>query len=91
MVGYEPCPTERERGCWLRSPVDFSEYNIYTDYERITPKGIHRYYTLNATQVEINADGIIDSFEKVFLDDSPDAETQIRNFQGPGFKLAGVM
>lgn len=83
MIGYEPCSSERDRGCWLRSKLDLSEFNIHTDYEKSGPTGVHRYYTLNATEFEINADGQIDPFGKVFIDASPDAENSNPQFPGP--------
>ena len=83
MHYYEACTTGRDRGCWLRNTQDLTEYNIYTDYEKITPKGIDRHYTLNATDLKtLNADGIVDACAKVFYNATAGADNS-DPFPGP--------
>jgi hypothetical protein len=64
MVGWQKCSTPGDRGCWLKKGDD--EFNITTNYEIKAPKGITRRYTLNATDLPINADGWDNPGGKVF-------------------------
>lgn len=75
MIGYEYCSNENDRTCWLRSTKDSTVYGISTDYEKLTPTGIHRYYKINATDHRIDADGIVDVSGKAFQLIHPDGKT----------------
>jgi len=43
--GWKSCSRPENRACWLRH-TDGREFNINTDFEKHTPMGIDRYYTL---------------------------------------------
>lgn len=69
MVGWSVCTTPEDRGCWLKKgdstdPKD--RFDIHTNYETRTPKGVTRYYTLVLTDDIINTDGIPSRDAKIF-------------------------
>jgi len=70
LKGWESCNSASNRSCWLTPPKDskvpLAPFDINTDYETIFPEGITRHYHLTTDDVEINADGVIKSFGKVF-------------------------
>ena len=83
MVDYEFCSTDQDRGCWLRNKINHTEYNIYTDYETVTPIGIDRYYIFNTTDFNITADGQVDTHGKAFQLVHPDGTADKPIFPGP--------
>lgn len=58
MKGWEFCSVPGDRECWLRHP-DGRRFDIHTDYENNAPHGKDRYYELEVTDGEYNADGLI--------------------------------
>ncbi|KAK3395258.1 multicopper oxidase-domain-containing protein [Podospora didyma] len=66
MIGWEPCSTEENRGCWLRNPTTGEEFNINTDYEFLAPQGIQRSYVLEISNTSYNADGLDFTEAKLF-------------------------
>ena len=69
LADYEFCSEHNNRTCWLR-PKDpksgLLEYNIETDYESFTPKGVTRKYNLTITNETMYPDGCRNSEMKVF-------------------------
>lgn len=64
LVDYEYCSNSGDRSCWLRKREGArtddglpQEYNIWTDYENIWPKGILREYEYGIVDGRLNADG----------------------------------
>ncbi|KAI1328021.1 multicopper oxidase [Xylariaceae sp. FL0255] len=60
--GWELCNSKTSRGCWLRDPqADYpalTQYDIHTNYEIRTPKGVTREYWINiGTNPEVSPDG----------------------------------
>ena len=66
---WQACSTEDDRSCWLTSPND--EYNITTNYEKRTPTGITRRYTLDADHMVLKGDGYHNPYGKVFNQSYP--------------------
>jgi FtsP/CotA-like multicopper oxidase with cupredoxin domain len=71
MPGFRNCSTSEDRGCWLKNDETGEEYNIHTDYENHAPIGITRTYYLNVTDEEINIDGVLSPFVKLFNNSYP--------------------
>jgi Multicopper oxidase len=66
MTGWDKCSTELDRGCWLVSDKG-EKFDITTDYEHFTPKGILRTYTLNIYDNDtLNVDGMVFPEGKLF-------------------------
>jgi len=64
MTHFTDCSTPDNRGCWLKGPN--KEFNIKTDYENEVPIGVTRKYYLEASQLSINADGVVNEGGKAF-------------------------
>lgn len=69
MVGWSYCSKPHDRGCWLKKgnsndPKD--RFDINTNYETHTPKGVTRRYRLDLTDDFINTDGMYFDFAKIF-------------------------
>ena len=80
MIGWVACSTPEDRTCWLKKKGDeygdegISRFDIHTDYEKDVPKGIERFYEMDATDgSSINLDGI----------DFPEAKLFDRKYPGP--------
>ncbi|KAJ0362422.1 hypothetical protein COL26b_013363 [Colletotrichum chrysophilum] len=71
MPGFKPCGTPDDQSCWLRNAQTGQEYNITTDYESVSPKGITRVYYLDVTDDTINANGLAFGEAKVFNNSWP--------------------
>ena len=72
MIGFEPCSTRDDRGCWLRNPVTGEEFNILTDYETHAPTGTGRHYHLMASDMVLkNVDGVTNPDGQVFNETYP--------------------
>ena len=71
MPGFINCSTSENRGCWLKNEETGKVYDIYTDYENDAPIGITRTYYLNITDEEINPDGALSPFVKIFNNSYP--------------------
>lgn len=78
LVNYEYCSNSGNRSCWLRkkegAPTDDGlpqEYNIWTDYENIWPKGILREYEYGIVDGRLNADGEWFNEAKLFNGEYP--------------------
>ena len=76
------CSTPENRGCWLRNTRTKEEFNINTDYEDKMPIGVDRYYTLNATDGWIFADGMNFTDAKFFRSSS-DHDLLETKYPGP--------
>ena len=63
--GWKACTTPQDRGCWLRGP-NGQEFSISTDYEKITPVGVTRYYELEVSNTTLAPDGFKNLRGKVF-------------------------
>lgn len=66
MPGFVSCSTPENRSCWLRNEKTGFEYNVRTNYEQLTPVGVHRTYYLNLTDTSVNADGLDFPHGKLF-------------------------
>lgn len=68
MTDYEFCGTHTDRGCWLKPKKGKHgiTYNISTDYENHTPKGIVRRYWLDVEAMTLTPDGCENKHCKVF-------------------------
>ena len=55
---YKNCSTPSDRGCWLNDTMGSNHFRIDTNYETRWPNGTTRYYTLEITDMTINADGV---------------------------------
>ncbi|MCJ1404106.1 hypothetical protein MMC11_007331 [Xylographa trunciseda] len=69
MTGFTDCSTSKNRTCWLKGP--HKEYNIKTDYENEVPVGVTRKYYLEASEMNITADGVVNPGGKVFNSSFP--------------------
>lgn len=78
-----PCSNSSDRGCWLQNTKTGEEYNINTDYEKITPPGVVRNYRLVLSNKTINSDGIPFPYGKVFSHNFPEGEDFDGTFPGP--------
>ena len=67
---WKGCSTPQDRGCWLRGP-NGTEFNISTDYENSTPKGIVRKYELEVSAKDLDPDGFKNLRGKVFNETYP--------------------
>lgn len=61
---WKRCSENDNRGCWLTNGT--FEYNINTDYEKHTPTGTLRKYTLDVTKMALSPDGYNFTEGKVF-------------------------
>ena len=64
MPDFKNCSTPEDRTCWLQGPN--KNYSIYTNYEIEVPIGRKRSYYLKASQMNISADGCINTGGKAF-------------------------
>ncbi|KAI1438510.1 multicopper oxidase [Xylaria sp. CBS 124048] len=64
--GWEFCNSETSRDCWIRNPreshPEFSQFDVRTDYELVTPKGVKREYWVDISE---NPDVSPDGYPKV--------------------------
>ncbi|KAL8649405.1 MAG: hypothetical protein Q9210_004422 [Variospora velana] len=67
---WQPCSTPHSRACWLAGPRG-QQFDISTNYETEVPTGITRKYTLVADEMNINADGVLMPYGKVFNQQYP--------------------
>lgn len=67
--GWEPCHGP-DGGCWLKGP-NGKGFNITTDYENESPKGITRRYSLDITSQALAPDGVPMAHGKVFNNSYP--------------------
>ena len=63
--GWETCNHPGNRSCWLTGP-NGQEYNVRTNYEINTPKGVTRKYFLDVTEKALASDGVPMAHGKVF-------------------------
>ena len=68
---WTECSIPENRECWLRNNLTGEEYNIHTDYEKIRPLGIDRYYTLYVNDSWVGADGLNFTDAKLFNNTYP--------------------
>lgn len=54
---WSECLTPENWGCWLRHN-DGREFNISTDYEKVAPIGVDRFYLLTVDDGWVNTDGM---------------------------------
>lgn len=78
-----PCSTAENRECWLKNIKTGEQYNIDTDYEKITPPGVVRDYNLVLSNKTINADGMGFPDAKVFSFNFTEGENFDGTFPGP--------
>lgn len=80
------CSTPANRKCWLNNTRTGQQYNITTDYEdpRYVPTGIHRYYSISASDGYINADGVVFKPGKFFWNRTDPSSWEPENrYPGP--------
>lgn len=70
LKGWKSCNTATSRDCWIQDPARrqplFSQYDIHTDYESETPRGVTREYWLDVDNVELSPDGYAKPTAKAF-------------------------
>ena len=67
MVGYTYCSDPLNRDCWLVNATNSSDiYDINSNYEVRTPKGVTRRFRLDLHDDHINQDGIYFDYAKIF-------------------------
>ena len=71
MPDYRKCSTSSDRGCWLSKTDGSGGFDIRTDYEKLTPTGITRRYTLNVSDMVLAPDGFRNTGGKAFNNSYP--------------------
>lgn len=66
MVGWEDCSHDLDRKCWLRNVKEGKQFDINTDYERFSPRGIDRHYTIDLADGWYSDNGLNFTEAKLF-------------------------